>query len=116
MAEAEAVCDRVALIDHGRLLAVETPSSLARLVSPHERVDFDSAEPGIVATVRALPGVASVLARNDDNSQRVDLVEGSALRSVLETLVAAGVTSIRTSRPSLEEAYVHTIGDRGLKV
>lgn len=73
-------------------------------------------KPGIVATVRALPGVASVLARNDDNSHRVDLVEGSAFRSVLETLVAAGVASIRTSRPSLEEAYVHTIGDRGLKV
>ena len=116
MAEAEAVCDRVALIDRGRVLAVETPASLARLVSQHERVDFDSAQPGIVASVRALPGVASVVARNGDDSHRVDLVDGSALGSVLQTLVSAGVTSIRTSRPSLDEVYVHMIGDRGLKV
>jgi len=116
MAEAEAVCDRVALIDHGHVIAVETPASLARVVSQHERVDFDSAEPGIVAAVRAVPGVASVSARGGDHSHRVDLVDGSALRNVLQTLVAAGVTTISTSRPSLEEVYVHMIGDRGLKV
>ena len=30
--------------------------------------------------------------------------------------VETGITSIRTSRPSLEEVYVHLIGDRGLKI
>jgi ABC-2 type transport system ATP-binding protein len=37
-------------------------------------------------------------------------------RSVLALLVETGVTSITTSRPSLEEVYVHLIGDRGLEV
>ncbi|MET0384325.1 MAG: ABC transporter ATP-binding protein, partial [Polyangiales bacterium] len=48
MAEAEAVCDRVSLIDHGTLLAVETPRSLAQLIAKHERVDFESARADVV--------------------------------------------------------------------
>jgi ABC-2 type transport system ATP-binding protein len=38
------------------------------------------------------------------------------MKPLLSFLVAAGVTSIRTSRPSLEEVYLHLIGDRGLRV
>jgi len=118
MAEAEAVCDRVALIDHGRLLAVETPASLARLVSQHERVDFELAagQEAVLPSLRALAGVAAVTLRPDDNGHRVELSNGGALGAVLQLLVAAGVTSIRTSRPSLEEVYIHLIGDRGLRV
>jgi ABC-2 type transport system ATP-binding protein len=40
MDEAEAVCDSVALIDHGRVLAIESPERLAQLVATIERVDF----------------------------------------------------------------------------
>ena len=40
MAEAESVCDRVTLIDRGKVLAVETPRSLGRLVARYERIDF----------------------------------------------------------------------------
>ena len=118
MAEAEAVCDRVALIDHGRVLAVETPASLARLVSQHERVDFEltGGQEAVLPSLRALPGVAAVNPGPDDNSNRLELTDGAALGGVLQLLVAAGVTSIRTSRPSLEEVYIHMIGDRGLTV
>ncbi len=118
MAEAEAVCDRVALIDHGRVLAVETPASLARLVSQHERVDFEltGGQEAVLPSLRALPGVAAVNPGPDDNSHRLELTDGAALGGVLQLLVAAGVTSIRTSRPSLEEVYIHMIGDRGLTV
>ena len=115
MAEAEAVCDRVALIDHGRVLAVETPASLAQLVSQHERIDFEHADPaGFLDHLRALPGVSGVAP--DGLTHRVSLSDGTQVRAVLAFLVAAGVTSLSTSRPSLEEVYVHVIGDRGLKV
>jgi ABC-2 type transport system ATP-binding protein len=38
------------------------------------------------------------------------------MRHILAFLVTEGVTSIRTSRPSLAEVYVHFIGERGLDV
>ncbi len=114
MAEAEALCDRVALIDHGRLLAVETPTSLSQLVSRYERIDFEHGDGALVEQVRALPGISSVAGGN--GSHRIELADPSAIGSVLGFLVSSGVTQLRTSRPSLEEVYIHLIGDRGLKV
>lgn len=111
MAEAEAVCDRVAMIDHGRLITVETPAALARLVSDHERIDFEGSD-DVAAAIRRLDGVASVTPAA--GGYRVELSRAAAVGPVLYQLVAAGVTSVRTSRPSLEEVYVHIIGDRGL--
>jgi ABC-2 type transport system ATP-binding protein len=116
MAEAESVCDRVALIDHGRVIAFETPRTLSRLITQYERVDFECKRGEIVEALRAIPGVASVVSLPEERNYRIDLSEESATRTVLEKLIAAGVTSIRTSRPSLEEVYVHIIGDRGLKI
>ena len=115
MAEAEAVCDRVALIDHGRLLAVETPRTLSRLVAQYERIDFEGADEGIREKLTHLPDVAAVTALSD-GSYRAELANPDALSGTLQFLVGAGVTSVRTSRPSLEEVYVHVIGDRGLKL
>jgi ABC-2 type transport system ATP-binding protein len=116
MAEAEAVCDRVALIDHGRLLAVETPRTLAQIMAKHERIDFEGPKNGLVDDVRRLRGVAAVSGLPEGNVYRIELSDGAATHRVLAFLVGAGVTSIRTSRPSLEEVYVHMIGDRGLRV
>lgn len=114
MAEAEAVCDRVALIDLGRLLAVETPESLGRLVSQHERIDFDG-DVRIVPMIERLAGVAAVRSILPVGF-RVEVSDPAALRNVLALLIEQDVTTINTSRPSLEEVYVHVVGDRGLQV
>ena len=117
MGEAEAVCDRVALIDHGRLLAVETPAALGRLIRKREIVDYESPDISLATMVRSLPGVASVTSLAEGAAaHRVELEERAHFGPVLQALVDAGVTDIRTHRPSLEEVYVHLIGDRGLRV
>ena len=111
MSEAEAVCDRVTLIDKGKVLAVETPRSLSRLVARNERIDFDGGTEELLNTLRAIPGVASVNSVAD-GGYRVELDSDDATRHVLQTLVDADVTSISTSRPSLEEFYIRVMGDR----
>ena len=111
MAEAEAVCDRVTLIDKGKVLAVETPRSLSRLVARNERIDFDGGTEDLLDTLRAIPGVASVNPV-PDGGHRVELDEDDAMRDVLQTLVDADVTSISTSRPSLEEFYIRVMSNR----
>ena len=111
MAEAEAVCDRVTLIDRGKVLAVETPRSLGRLVARYERIDFEGGPDGLRDRLSALPGVASV-GQRPEGGCRVELDSDAAAQRVLKLLVDSGVTSITTSRPSLEEVYIRVIGDR----
>ena len=116
MAEAEALCDRVALIDHGRLLAVETPRVLSGWVTDFERIDVEGvADPGLSERLAAVPGVADVMTTGD-GCLRIGVSSREATPAVLQLVVDAGVQSIRTSRPSLEEVYVHVFGDRGLRV
>ena len=114
MVEAENVCDRVTLIDRGTILATESPRSLGRVISRFQRIDVESAEPALIARVRGLPGVHSVT--EVDGGARIEVAEEGATGGVLKLLVDTGVTSVKTSLPSLEEVYVHLIGDRGLEL
>jgi len=115
MAEAESVCDRVALIDRGRLLAVESPRTLATWLSRYERIDVEGALEPLLKRIRSLPGVGGV-SPSSDGGTRIDITADGTASLVLKILVEAGVTSIRTSMPSLEEVYVQLVGDRGLKI
>lgn len=115
MVEAEAVCDRVTLIDHGRILATERPATLGSWISRYEWVEARGVDAAVVDRVRAIPGVAGVEPRAEDWVRIQPDADGAA-RAVLQTLVGAGVTSIRTGFPSLEEVYVKVIGERGMEV
>jgi ABC-2 type transport system ATP-binding protein len=115
MVEAEHVCDRVTLIDRGRVLATETPRTLGTLISRYQRVDVEGAEPALLTELESLPGVASV-SRQAHGAARIEVNEEGATADVLQRIVASGVTSVRTSLPSLEEVYLQVIGERGLEV
>lgn len=114
MAEAEAVCDRVTLIDRGHVLATESPAALSRLLSKHERIECVGAAAWVLEEVGALKGVDRVTVSAE--SARIDVGVDGAVADVMRRLVAAGVTSVRVTRPSLEEVYLGLVGDRGLEV
>jgi ABC-2 type transport system ATP-binding protein len=114
MVEAETLCDRVTLIDHGRILATESPRSLGHLVSRFQRVDVESADADLLDRAAGMAGVVRV--DREAGGARIQVETDAAVSAVLKVLVEAGVTGVRTSRPSLEEVYVGLIGDRGLEV
>jgi ABC-2 type transport system ATP-binding protein len=114
MVEAETVCDRVTLIDRGTILATESPRTLGHVISRFQRIDVEGAPAELIARVRSLAGVASI--SEADGSARIEIAEEGTTGTVLKLLVEAGVTSVKTSLPSLEEVYVHLIGDRGLEI
>jgi ABC-2 type transport system ATP-binding protein len=114
MVEAETVCDRVTLIDRGHLLATETPRSLGAIISRFQRIDVEAAAPAVLDEIERLPGVSAVDRR--DGSARIEVSEEAVTAQVLRHLVDGGVTSVKTSLPSLEEVYVHLIGERGLEI
>jgi len=115
MVEAETVCDRVTLIDRGRILATETPRTLGTLISRFQRIDVEGAPDTLIADIALVTGVSAV-AVQPDGSIRIEVNEDGATTVVLKELVDAGVTSVKTSLPSLEEVYVQMIGERGLGV
>ena len=114
MVEAEIVCDRVTLIDRGKIVATESPRSLGRVISRFQRIDVEGAGEAVLAEIRLLPGVSTVT--ESDGGMRIEVAEEGATSEVLKRLVASGVTSVKTSLPSLEEVYVQLIGDRGLEL
>jgi ABC-2 type transport system ATP-binding protein len=114
MVEAETLCDRVTLIDRGRILATESPRSLGRLISQYLRVDIGGSDAAVLAQIEPLPGVDRI--EPTDDGHRVHVDGDANVSLVLKVVADAGLTSVRTSRPSLEEVYVGLIGDRGMEV
>ena len=115
MAEAEAVCDRVTLIDRGKIIATESPRTLGHLLTRFQRIDVEGAPEAVLEEIRTMDGVTNVAAA-DGAGVRIEVDAEGVTQLVLERLVAAGVTSVRTGLPSLEEVYVQLIGERGMEL
>jgi ABC-2 type transport system ATP-binding protein len=115
MVEAETVCDRVTLIDRGKIVATESPRTLGKVISRFQRIDVEGVEAAVLSEIRALAGVSGVT-EVDGGGARIEVDEEGATLVVLARVVEAGATSVKTSLPSLEEVYVQLIGDRGLEL
>jgi ABC-2 type transport system ATP-binding protein len=115
MDEAERLCDRVAVIDHGKAIALGTPAELiARVGGEHViDLDIDPASPARPASadLLALPTVKSVREEGD----RVTLTAGEphrALPALLELTRAAGIklAGLTTRTATLEDVFVTLTG------
>lgn len=105
MAEAERLCDRVAVIDAGRVVALDTPAALTDRLDVRQRIRFTPSVPVPEGELAALPGVASVTRRGSEL-----LVEGGpdALSAVTGWLAGRGVLAhgLRVEQPSLDDAFL----------
>ncbi|WP_225074921.1 ABC transporter ATP-binding protein [Streptomyces sp. CoT10] len=115
MREAEAVCDRVTLIDRGQVVGTEAPSEVGRWISAYERVDARDVPASLKERLRGIKGVSRV-EELANGWTRFATQEPAAVRSVLTALVEGEVTAVRTSLPSLEDVYLEVVGNRGLTV
>jgi ABC-2 type transport system ATP-binding protein len=109
MEEAERLCDRVALIDAGRVVALDTPATLAERVETGQRIQFRPSVPLDDGLLEALPDVTSVIHRGD-----VVVVTGNnnALNAVTSLLARRGIIArqLRVEQASLEDAFLALIG------
>jgi ABC-2 type transport system ATP-binding protein len=115
LAEAEQLCDRVVMIDRGRICGTEHPKEVGRWLAAYERIEARGADDGLLAQVRGIAG-AGQIEDIGDGWHRIHITSDSASPLVLKLLVDSGITSLRTSLPSLEDVYFHIIGDRGIAV
>lgn len=115
MAEAEAVCDRVTLIDHGTPLLSGDPRKVGSLVSRYERIEASGVDETLRVRLGDVPDVVSA-ELTEQGRLRVETSSSEATREILRRLVDAGVTEVATRQPSLEEVYLQLMGDRGMGV
>ncbi len=109
MEEAERLCDRVALIDAGRVVVVDTPAALTERVKVEQRIQFRPSVPLDDGLLTHLPDVTSVIRRGD-----VVVVTGNsnALSAVTSVLARNQIVArqLRVEQASLEDAFVALTG------
>jgi ABC-2 type transport system ATP-binding protein len=105
MEEAERLCDRVAFIDRGRIVALDTPARLAARAKSSKQVRFVPSTPFDDRLLTALPEVDSVTHRDQTT---VVTGKGQLVNAVILTLAAAGVTAldVELASSTLEDAFM----------
>lgn len=110
MEEAERLCDRVAIIDHGKIVALDTPENLIRSLGAEHRVVFTAEGRWDDALLRQIPGVTRV----EHIGERVVVYgRGEGLVSaVVGALEKMGLRfrDLRTEQPSLEDVFLALTG------
>jgi ABC-2 type transport system ATP-binding protein len=117
MVEADELCDRVAIINQGRVLACDTPENLKRQLQREaifhlEVTPFDGYLSA--ANFEALPGVRNATHRPQEGCDALDLIleEEQALAVVVNTLNSANIQllNLKKNEPSLEDVFVQLVG------
>jgi len=113
MDEADKLCDRIAIVDHGKLVALDSPLKLKASIPGRNvlEVSFAGAPADWAATLRALPEVAEIKA--DPPVFRLSSNNGPVTTTALmETARAAGVgvTSLSVQSTTLDDVFLHYTG------
>jgi len=105
MDEAEQLCDRLAIIDRGKIIAVDSPVGLVNKVQVGQRIRFRPSTPLEERLLTNLPEVSSV-GRNYDEVMVTGT--GDMLQAVTSVLARHQITplELRMERPTLEDAFV----------
>ena len=115
MLEAETLSDRVAIIDHGRIVALDTPVNLKRLVREADITMFSvripNLTPSMVEEVRSLDCVAA-LDQPDAYDLKISVKGGDGLDRIIDTIRYGGgnITVINTNEPTLEDVFLSVTG------
>ena len=110
MEEAERLCDRVAIIDHGRIIDVDSPERLVQRHCPERSVVLVTDDPVAAERFREIPRVSAVTATNGRltiQGSGDDLVM-QVIRSLSDNQVR--VTDFRTVMPTLEDVFLKLTG------
>ncbi len=109
MDEAERLCDRVAVIDKGKVIALGTPQELIAGLGGHEIVELAVQQPLAPGELSHLPSVRSARRSADGVALTVDQLH-VALPAVLDLAGPRGLTRLSTHRATLEDVFVHLTG------
>jgi ABC-2 type transport system ATP-binding protein len=128
LAEAQKLCARVAVLEHGRLVALGSPAELARKLGRSQRLQIEVAPEGVPAALEVLQtrlgipdptlvGPALTGLTQENGTLDIAGVEREAVPDLVAALVAAGVRIYRITpqEPSLEDVYFALHGEESVE-
>jgi ABC-2 type transport system ATP-binding protein len=114
MEEADALCKRLAIIDHGRVIALGTPQALKASVPGGYllRLRFGKHSPDLLQRLQGLAGVREVRATDGNGADLYADRSGTLIAEVANLAAVAGVElcDVHISEPSLENLFLHHTG------
>jgi ABC-2 type transport system ATP-binding protein len=115
MFEADALCDRIAVINHGRIIALDTPGGLKTHVRDLNVVEVETfgAPESALEKLRALPFTDSLSVEEQGQKQILLIQTGrgaEAVPDVMSALDGLKVGRVIVREPTLEDAYVRLVG------
>jgi ABC-2 type transport system ATP-binding protein len=116
MAEADELCDRVAIINAGQVLACDTPANLKQRLQREKlfHLDVSPLAPKALGVLEGLPGVNKVTHLSQDGRSELELVleADEALSGVVATLTAHSIRllNLQKREPTLEDVFVDLVG------
>jgi ABC-2 type transport system ATP-binding protein len=114
MEEADALCNRLAIVDHGRIIALGTPKELKSSIPGGYllRLRFAKHPPDLLERLQSLSGVREVRAADGTGADVYADRGGSLIPEIASLAVATGVdlSDVHISEPSLENLFLHHTG------
>ena len=115
MVDADMLCDRIAIIDHGKVVALDTSTNLKKLITGGDntilKLSVANLTADVLETLRRLDCVQSV---SQENSTHVRLIArgDDAFDSVIDAVRSKGgkIASIENLQPTLEDVFLHLTG------
>ncbi len=115
MVEADILCKRIGIIDHGKIVALDTPSNLKKLVSGTDNTNFEieisNLEPRMMSSLQFLGSVKS-LVQEDPTHIKVRANGNDSFDTIVDTLRKDGakILMVKNLEPSLEDVFLHLTG------
>jgi ABC-2 type transport system ATP-binding protein len=115
MAEAEALCDRISIIDHGNIVALDTDANLKKILTGDEGVVLDLEVEGMTdSTAVACSGLDCVKAVAEPEAGRLRVTASGkgSIKRIVDAIEQSGgsVKRANTLEPSLEDVFLHLTG------
>jgi len=115
MVDADLLCDRIAIVDHGKIIALDTSTNLKKIISGADtmiiRLEVANLNPGMLAALKALDCIDTV---NQENSTQLHIiVHGEdAFDKIIDTIRKndGKITSMSNLQPTLEDVFLHITG------
>mgnify|MGYP001765498868 CR=1 FL=1 len=120
MMEADELCDRIAIIDDGRILACDTPERLKKLVRMNRTLKLDVSSLKDASNFGSVPGVEHFTSQDDaekgQTSLKFILTDESAVTEIITEVLRRGarILSLQKTEPTLEDVFIKMVG-KGLE-
>jgi ABC-2 type transport system ATP-binding protein len=115
MAEADMLCDRISIVDYGKIVALDTPSNLKKMITGTDtsviELDVPNITPALVSNIQSLSCTQTVTVE-DETHIKVHASGDAACDSVIDEVrsSAGQIRSIHNVEPTLEDVFLYLTG------